>query len=140
MPLTRQQIERWQSTEIYWTGSDGVRVQICPTHGALPLELAPIVWGIAPGLLSSSPRAGGSPSTTPEFKDLLHRLSQAKISYEEAEFVVEGESYAGVLAQGISRTKAVTIGYKLRLWAVFGLTGTQHSVVYTGHNSRDRRG
>ena len=139
MPLTKQQIVRCQAAEIYWTGRDGVRLQLDSGPNGLPPELAPSVWGFAPGLLRSRPRENESPAKTPDHNDLVHRIRQAKIAFEEAEFVVEGERHAGVLAKGISRTKAVAIGYKMRLWMVFGLTANGWSVVYTGHNSRDRR-
>jgi len=99
---------------------------------ALPAELSPVAWGIAPGL--GDPDREGSRSLA----DLDHRLRQAGVQSVPADFSLGGQQVEGRLLVGLSRARALSIGYKFREWAMFRLGSTGMNVVYTGHNSRAR--
>ena len=98
----------------------------------LPSSHSPGGWLICPGLYESAEE------TETALRDLDHRLHQAKLDSLTVRVTSGKETHAGRLVRGMSRSKAVGFGYKLRHWAVFELTPTRFLVVYTGHNSRSR--
>ena len=88
-------------------------------------------WGFAPGIVD-----GGSHDGILE--DLDKRCKQAQILTETATFHIDGKTVEGRKLIGITRERAVKLGYKLRLWAIFQISDGAIRVVYTGHNSRER--
>jgi hypothetical protein len=133
MPIPKHILENLTQTRIcahLETGS----IQVGEGRSrALPHALAPLAWGIAPGLLGL--HGGEAPAS---LVDLDHRLHQAGIQALNADFDAGSGTVEGRLLLGIGRARAVSLAYKLREWAVFGLHAEGMDVVYSGHNSRSR--
>ena len=98
----------------------------------LPAAIAPVAWGIAPGLMSDEP---GSQEA---LADLDKRLRQSGIQSVPAEFAFADSVVEGRLLLGTTRERAVRLGYKLGEWALFRLSHSGVNVIYTGFNSRAR--
>lgn len=92
---------------------------------------APSRWGFVPGLFDDLDQ-------DIVLLDLDKRSRQAKLTSHTASFTCKGLELEGRVLQGITRERAVKLGYKLRLWAIFELTDDAIRIVYTGHNSRER--
>jgi|GEM_PF-2309058 len=90
-----------------------------------------IRWGFVPGLFDDLDQ-------DVVLMDLDKRCRQAKLNSHSASFTSKGLDLEGRVLQGITRERAVKLGYKLKLWAIFELTDDAIRIVYTGHNSRER--
>ena len=134
MPLSIHQINTAQSVEIR-SQNDVGEVVVWPSAKDVPVDSLPMIWGLAPGLVRADSMETCFGDGEAVLNDLQHRLHQAKIQYDLATFISKDRKYQGVLMRGISRTRAVALGYKLRQWVVFGLNGESLTVVYTGLNS-----
>ena len=88
-------------------------------------------WGFVPGLFDGIDEKA-------VLIDLDKRCRQARVDTQTATFRCATISIEGRLLRGMSRERAIKLGYKLRLWAIFQITDDCIRVVYTGHNSRER--
>lgn len=132
MPIPKAELQRLQGLSILVEtpkGPHSILQQGSPQ--GLPALIQPGGWAICPTLF-------GGDSEEKRLHDLEHRLRQAGLSSVAVRFELSEEEHTGRFVLGMSRAKAVALGYKMKLWAVFEVKEATYSVVYTGHNSRSR--
>ena len=133
MPIPKETLLQLQAVAILMdTESGAVTLYREGIYGDIPASLGSGGWIVCPGLFTQEE------SIEHQLRDLDHRLHQARLGSQAIRVVSNGASFDGRLVRGMTRSKAVALGYKLRHWAIFELRMERFSIVYTGHNSRAR--
>ena len=78
----------------------------------------------------------GAPEPPLSPQEVEHRLEQAGIAWSPCILVVGTHRVAAKALSGITRSKAVRLGYRLKRWCMIHVTSDRLNLVYTGLNSR----
>jgi hypothetical protein len=132
MPIPLEILQQLTGVQIEVGTSNACFSPADSTPKPIPAVMAPVAWGIAPGLIAAEIEQQEGCG------ELDKRLRQAGIQMIPANFIIGDRIVEGRLLLGTTRERAIRLGYKLGEWALFHLSDSGVNVVYTGFNSRAR--